>query len=222
MLRWCVVLGLLLVPGVQACSGATSSYLDLAFPRPDDCGRTQPEACPPLPEADVPYVVDGILTWGWESDACSAKAPSAMPVHIHLDPVEREAAGWLSLSVEPREILIPVQDQWDVLDDVVDPSGTYRAQEQYPVRVTVSLVGEPSPAALERVAARNGLAQVNLKASAEATDTFAGVFTLQEFFFDGRPALEPAQDAGREAPALSPSLVALALVALAVLARRPA
>lgn len=220
MLRWFAVLALLFLPGAQACSSA-SGFLDLDFPRAPGCGRMDPRACPALPEADFPYVVEGTLTWGWESDACSVLVPSAMPVHIHLDASLREATGWLDLTVEPREILIPPQEQWDVTDDEVDPNGSFRAQEQFPVRVTVALVGEPSLEALERVQSRNGLAQVALKASADSTDAFGALFTWQDVFFDGSPLVPEDAASQRAAPSASP-LLALAVLALAVAFRRRA
>lgn len=179
----------------------------------------RPDACPPLPEADFPYVVDGTLTWGWESDVCSVLVPSAMPVHIHLDPVERDVAGWLLMTVEPHEILIAPQDQWDVTDDDIDPNGSYRAREEFPVRVTISLVGEPSQAALDGLAKRGGLAFVGLRTTADATDTFPALHTYDQFMFYAGTDL--SDEDGRDVPMISPVLL-LALLGLGVALRRRA
>lgn len=224
MLRWLALVALLALPGVEACAdrGAATAALDLAFPRPDGCKRDAPEACPALPEADVPLVVDGLLTWSWELDAaCSATVPSTSPVHIHLQGLERSAEGWLLLSAEPSEITIEPQRQWDVTNDDIDPANArFRSQESYPIRVTIALVGEPSAEALDRLDARNGLVQLDLRASSEASDTFLAVTTLESFLLDGRAAMEPEDDdAGRNVPSPS-ALLALAVLAFAAALRR--
>ena len=57
----------------------------------------------------------------------------------------------------------------------------FRSQESHPIRVTIALVGEPSLEALDRLDARNGLVQLDLRASSEATDTFLSVTGLEAF-----------------------------------------
>ena len=224
MLRWFALVALLALPGAEACADQTgaSAALDLTFPKPEGCKRDAPEACPALPEADFPLVIEGILLWSWELDAaCSTTIPSTMPVHIHLQGLERTAAGWLEVTSDPSEITIEPQQQWDLTDDSIDPAtARMRGQESFPLRVTIALVGEPSAEALDRLDARNGIVQVDLRALAEATDTFVGVSGLEAFLLDGRPAMEPADgDGGRDIPSPS-ALLALAVLGLAVAAAR--
>lgn len=222
MLRWFALLAILLAaPGAEACAKeAASASIDLSFPRPDGCKRDVPERCHPLPEADVPLVLDGVLTWSWELDAaCSATVPSTAPVHIHLQGLERTSAGWLELTAEPSQVTIEPQQQWDVTDDDIDPAeARFRSQESIPVRVTILLVGEPSAEALERLDARAGLVQVDLRAVSEGTQTFLSVTALESFLLDGRAAADPVGEASRDVPAPSASL-ALAVLAVAFAAR---
>jgi hypothetical protein len=223
MLRWFAVLLLLvLAPGAQACAGAGTPTLELDFPKPAGCARTAPEHCPALPEADLPVVIEGTFVWSWQADQCTANVPSATPVVVTFAGLERHTAGWLRMSTDPHEVVIPVQDQWDVQDDEVDPAtGQHRGREAYPLTVTIELVGEPDEEALAKVANAGGAVDLFLKASAAATPTFGAGFGIETFLLDGRSALEPASGAGRDAPA-PPLPVALALVGLAALARRRA
>ncbi|MEK6975918.1 MAG: hypothetical protein AABY18_06205 [Candidatus Thermoplasmatota archaeon] len=224
MLRWFALFVLVAAPGAEACAGngAATAALELDFPKPEGCNRLAPEACPALPEADVPYVIDGVLTWSWELDAaCGTTIPSASAVHIHLEGLERVNGGWFQVSAQPSEITIEPQDQWDVTDDSIDlANARFRSQESYPVQVTISLVGEPSAEALDRLASRNGLVQLDLRASAGATDTFLAVFDIEGFSLDGTSVLAPEGESGRDAPMPSAVLVLAAIAVAATLRRR--
>lgn len=221
MMRWFASLAVLvLLPGVQACAGTPT--LELDFPKPEGCSRLTPEGCPALPEADRPLVIEGTFVWSWQADQCTANVPSPSPVVVTFTGLERHTTGWLRMSTDPHEVVIPVQDQWDVQDDEVDPAtGQHRGREEYPLTVTIELVGEPDAEALERVANAGGAVDLFLKASAGATPTFGAGFGIETFLLDGRSAVEPAGNAGRDAPS-PPVPLALALVGLAALARRRA
>lgn len=224
MLRWFAVLALLAVPGAQACTdGLATAQLELEFEKP--CKRDAIDACPPVPTADEPYVVDGVLTWSWEVDAqCSVAVPSPDPIHVHLTGLDRSFGGWLQLTAEPSEVTLDVARQWDATDDLVDPvSGRIIMRESEPIRVTIALVGEPSPEGLESLQRRQGLAPMDLRAAASETPAFTAVSELETFLLDGRAWLEPTVDEadggvlGVPGPAFG---LALAAVALAVLVRR--
>lgn len=221
MLRWCAVLALVLLPGVQACSGQATALLDLRFPPVEGCERGLPDGCPPLPEADEPLVLEGELVWSWDLENCATVlVPSLLPVHITFEPVHRYNAGWLDLSVEPREILIPPDQQFDVTDDFVDPgTGAYRAEERYPLTVTIALVGEPDEPSLHRLDNDAGVATMFLKAASGSTSTFQASFGIEQFRMDARSMLPSGAD-GRDAP-LPPLAFVLAALALAVVVRRP-
>jgi hypothetical protein len=219
MLRWCAVLLLLVLPGVQACAD-TTPQIDLAFPDDADCSKKTPDGCPPVPEADEPLVLHGEFIWSWTADACtSGVVPSLSPVHVSFESIERTAHGWLTITTEPREIFIPPEQQWDVTDD--DPNGgTYRAEERYPLDLIVSLVGEPSPEAIATIESSGGAVALYLKASTKETPTFLASFALQQVLLDGQPVLAQAHS-GHDAPAPSFGLGLLALGLAAVgLSRR--
>ena len=220
MLRWCAVLALLMLPGAQACSEQATALIDLSFPKPDGCDRGLPDGCPPLPQADEPLVLEGELVWSWDLENCAAVlVPSLLPVHITFGSVHRYNADWLALTVEPREVFIPPDQQFDVTDDSIDPAtGAYRAEERYPITVTIALVGEPDEASLQRLANDAGVATMFLKAESGSTSTFQASFGVEQFRMDGRSLL-PADADGRESPV--PAFpVALAALALAALLRR--
>jgi hypothetical protein len=221
MLRWCAVALLVVLPGVQACSDA-AAQIDLVFPHDAACSRQTVDGCPMVPQADEPLVMHGEVVWSWSPDACtSAVVPSLAPIHISFSSVERTAHGWLAITTDPREIVIEPQDQWDLKDDAIDPAaGTYRAEERYPLDLIVSLVGEPSPEALESVENSGGAVLLFLKASAAGTPTFPAAFSLEQVILDGRPvtAAHATQDA--PAPSFGLGLLAIGVVAVGLARRR--
>jgi hypothetical protein len=215
MPRW-LALGLLVViPGAQACQAVAA--LSFEFPADPACTRQTPTGCPPLPQADDPVVFDGVLVWSWEAESCSLDLATS-PVHISFEALERHNHGWLALTVSPREIVIPVQDQWDVTDDDVDPAtGAFRAEERYPVQVSIALVGEPSREALASLAASDGAATMLLKASSSRATGVLESFAIASFRLDGTEVLPESSSRGLPAPSFGPLLAGLGL---AILARR--
>lgn len=229
MLRWfAAALLVLAIPGAQACipdspDAAATASLELNFTHPAGCKRDALDDCPKVPDADTPLVLEGTFTWVSETDtACSAGAPSVDPVTVTFKGLLRMAEGWVELRSDPNEIVIPVTQQYDLTDDVVDPTGArLQGREEFPLTVTISLVGEPSPEALASLDNANGALPLYLKASMGATAAYTSTFALEGFMLDGRGALEPAADhGGLQVPAVPPAFLAIGLVALAAALRR--
>jgi hypothetical protein len=232
MLRWVAALALLVVPGAQACllepaipadDQAMEAVMDLQFQHPDGCKRDDLDACPKLPEADAPLVLQGTFVWQSRTDkACSVGGPSVDPVTVTFKGIVRTAEGWLDLRSDPAEIIIPVTDQYTAPSGVPDPNQPLQhSSREYPLTVTISLVGEPSPEALAALEHTDGAVNLFLKAEMGATSAYATTFAIESFLLDGRSALDAAEKASEHGAAgLPPAFLALGLAALAAVVRR--
>lgn len=221
MLRW-LALGLLLLPGAEACAQSGTAKLELEFEKNEDCARLTPEGCPALPEADLPLVLDGTFVWSWDVDpACSAFVPSPAPIHVSFQGQVHDYAGWLAVEAEPKELFIPVEDQYDFTDDAVDPANArFQGREEYPLRVVISLVGEPSADGMTRLDNADGVVQLFLRASSNATSAFMAGYAIEQFFLDGGPVLDEANQANDREASMPSVLLVVAAVAIAAVLRR--
>lgn len=230
MLRWLPAVALLLsAPLAQACVPAADTdgmdmeaRMELRFEH-GDCARSNLDACPKLPDADAPLVMEGVLVWSSQTDkACSIGAPSVDPVTVNLEGVVRAYAGWLDLQADPSEILIPVTDQYTAPGGVPDPNEPLQhGVREYPVTVTISLVGEPSEEALQSLENTGGAIPLFVKARMGATAAYTAQFTMETFNLDGRSVLEEAsRDAAKDVPATPAFLILVALGLAAVLRRK--
>jgi hypothetical protein len=215
-------LALLLAPGASACQ-AVYPLIDLEFPQKVRCSPVAPEECDPAPRnATDDYVQEGTFHWRWDLDNCGASSfgPSMDPVVVTFAPYARNPS-WLEATMEPAEITITFEDQWDLMDDQNDPaSGSFTFREDYPVKITIHRTGDPTPDELARLDDRNGVVDLLLKALTSETPMFQAAITVEPFSFNAAPLLEPEPAHGKESPAVPVPALALAFLACAVAARR--
>lgn len=223
---------LLMAPSASAClstpasadgAGTVAPLLDMQFLDKQKCKAPDHSDCTVAPTADAPFEMDGVLVWEWAVDNCEATnvAISADPIVITFPPFPRNPS-WLKLTMTPSEISIPVDQQWDLADDAIDPTTqTFIMREKYDIHVTIERVGEPTQDELDRVEVKNGVVEVYAKAVSSQTPGFQPGFAFENFRLDASSLLVASGDsAGEDTPAPSFGLVTLALAALAVGLRR--
>lgn len=215
---------LLLAPGASACFGgldgqAVAPLLDMQFPDKKKCKAPDHSDCTLAPGET--FRMEGKLTWQWDVDNCEATniAISVDPIVIDFPDFPRNPT-WLKLSMDPPQISIPFEQQWDLLDDKIDPATQkITMYEEWPITVTIERVGDPTPEEQDKIDAKNGVVEMYAKAVSSETDGFQPGFAFENFRFSAQ-APGSATSGSNDAPAPSFAFLALALVAVAVALRR--
>lgn len=220
-----LLLFLLLLPTAQACTGpantaAVTPLMDLEFPK-KMCRDKERAECEVVPAAGAPFNMDGRLRWYWDLDNCEYGkiSGSTQDLVINISAYARNPT-WLALDVEPKQIVLTFQDQWDIQDDEFDPvTGKYTVREDRDVKVTIQRIGAPTGDELQQLRNRNGLVVMQLRASSDETPDFVPGLSIEPFTFDASAVA--AEDRGsQDAPMLPAGAMVLALAGIAALVRR--
>ena len=206
--------------------GYITPLMDLEFPSKPRCGSGAggPAKCMPVPEEGGTVTLAGKARWYWKlSEDLTYPPDTSQPIVVSFSGTSTNPK-FLTFKVEPPQFTIQPSDLFDPRRMPSQGSGAdttiYYSYEQA-INVTFTRAGMPTAAELDRVAARDGVLSVYLKAQSNGNGAyFREAFGIEEFRFNGTGFLAPATTATQDAPGLAWVPALLGLAAAAVLLRR--
>jgi hypothetical protein len=219
-----LVLLLLAIPAAQACQ--VTPIVGMDFPDRAPCQidiRTGAlDGCEPLPGLGESRTYDGMVTWEWDVDQCTAEGGIAQGDMTFTFDVSRLNPAWMPVTFDPPIVVATPAEYYNPTDVTNDPNAgrTYSSGEK-PFQVTFTYERMPNAKEIENLEDRDGAARFFLKVLAESEGA-QPAFGISQFTFDGRPLLaevEAARPQDEDAPGI-PLVFALAAIALAGFLRR--
>ncbi|MCA1810827.1 MAG: hypothetical protein LC623_02315 [Halobacteriales archaeon] len=211
----------------SGCAGPPCGYItpivDLEFADKPKCsgspGSIDLAKCIPVPAKGQSVSFTGTFRYYWKLSEDLTYPPGQEPVVVSFSGVSTNPK-WLTFKIEPATITIDavalVSPQNMRVDRSNPSSPVIYYDFQAPVTVTFTHSGDPDAAALEKIVAKGGIADVYVKAKSSASGAyFKEGFGVESFRFNAAPLL-PQQDASNRAPGgfLAP-LLGLCIAALA-------
>jgi hypothetical protein len=200
--------------------GYITPLMDLEFPEKPKCGAGAggPSRCITIPEEGRSVSFAGKVRWYWKlSEDLTYPPDTQQPIVVSFSGTATNPK-FLGLKVEPPQFTIQPSDLFDPRHMPTEGSGlataVYYSYEQA-VNVTFTRAGAPTAAELDRLAARDGVLSVYLKAQSNANGAyFREAFGIEEFRFNGTGLLATPETRGAPAPGWAVPLMALAAAVL--------
>lgn len=220
---------LALLPAAAAeCAGPPCGYItplvDLEFPDKPRCPGSREAAevakCIPLPATGKSVSFTGTFRYYWKLSEDLTYPPGQEPVVVTFSGVSTNPK-WMAFKVEPATVTLDAATLVSPLhmrvDDSNPSSPVLYYDFQVPVKVTFTRSGDPDAAALEKLAAKGGVADFFVKAKSSASGAyFKEGFGVESFRFNAASLLPAPEPRGAPGAFLAP----LAGIALAALLRR--
>ena len=212
-----------------ACAAAPCGYItpivDMQFDSKPKCSGSAATVdltkCIPLPDKGKSISFEGTFHYTWkESEDLTYPPDPQQAVQVSFSGVSTNPK-WLTFKIEPATLTIDavaLLDPRNLCPDMTTPATPvvyycYTA----PIKVTFTHSGDPDAAALQKIKAKGGVAEVFLKAkSGQSGQYFKEGFGVESFRFDAHKLLPTVATTTKASPAggLLAPLLAFALAGL--------
>ncbi|HEX2065718.1 MAG TPA: hypothetical protein VHI93_02800 [Candidatus Thermoplasmatota archaeon] len=210
------------------CGGPPCGYItplvDLDFAGKPRCagspGAVELAKCIPLPAKGGSVSFTGTFRYYWKLSEDLTYPPGQEPVVVTFSGVSTNPK-WMTFQVEPATVTLDAATLLSPAHMKVDQSNPSSPAIYYdfqvPIKVTFTRSGDPDTAALEKLAAKGGVADLFVKARSSASGAyFKEGFGVESFRFNAASLLPSPDPRGAPGGFLAP----LAGIALAALFRR--
>jgi hypothetical protein len=193
--------------GLNPPCGYIQPFLDLDFPDKPSCGGAVEAAkCIPLPAVGQSLSMDGTLTYYWRLSEDGTYPPDmTQPIDITFKGTTN-TPKWLTFKMEPESIQMAATELVDPrnlkTDDATTPPTVYFWFER-PVTVTFTRTGDPDLERQERIAGRDGIEELAVKAKSTPNGSyFREGHGTETFRFDASQFMAPQTvSTSQQAPA---------------------